>query len=269
VVITMRDAYWERRDRRKGVTAEWIVPFKGRNSTGVYRQNFLWRSDNVFVMDNHRAAAWCWSQCVDPSSDHALVHIDRHWDALSSQLDTWLFLLSNGIPGSIDDYLAIAQDLDFGGKAPLFRWDNYLSIYLALTGQKVTKSFFATHGDGDRPNHSPMVELSSTELLACLPGAISDLRVPIIMNVDLDYFFGPGLEGDGEDEMAIRILDNAYVDRVTAEIAALDQAGRLPVITIALTATNDLTAGWGPAEELAMRMCAALGHSFALPSLGH
>jgi len=248
------------------MTANWIVPFKGRNGTGVYQQNFLWRSGNVFVMDNHRAAAWCWSQCVDPSADHALVHIDRHWDALSSQLDTWLSLLPNGIPGSIEDYLTMTQDLDFGGRAPLFRWDNYLSIYLALTGQRVIKSFFATYGEGDLPKHSPMVELSPTELLRCLPGPIAGLGAPTIMNVDLDYFFGPGPEGEGESQAAIRILDDAYVDQLTSEIMALDRAGQLPVITIALTATDDLTAGWGPAEELAMRMCAGLGRRFELPS---
>ena len=41
---------------------EWLVPFKGRNTSGIYEQNFLWRDGAVYVMDNHRAALWCWIQ---------------------------------------------------------------------------------------------------------------------------------------------------------------------------------------------------------------
>jgi len=57
---------------------EWLVDFKGRKSSGVYNQNFLWRSGSVYVMDNHRAAMWCWLQHVDPNHPHAILHIDRH-----------------------------------------------------------------------------------------------------------------------------------------------------------------------------------------------
>ncbi|WP_197422399.1 hypothetical protein, partial [Blastomonas sp. CCH5-E3] len=49
------------------MTMRWIVPFKGRNNTGVYNQNFVWNDGHLYVMDNHRAAAWCWAQrdCQD------------------------------------------------------------------------------------------------------------------------------------------------------------------------------------------------------------
>lgn len=246
------------------MAADWIVPFAGRNETGVYRQNFLWRSGNLFVMDNHRAAAWCWSKCVDQSSDHALVHIDRHNDTLQSQLDAWLALLPNGIPQTIEEYLSATQDLHFGSEAPLFRWDNYLSIYLAVVGANVTECYFATHGEGDRPNHHNVMDVEPDALPAALLNMIMDVQVPSILNVDLDYFFGPD---DGTDyERAIRILDDSYFDSITSAIAALDQAGKLPVITIALTATDDLTNGWGPAEALATRMCHGLGHEFLLPA---
>lgn len=47
-------------------SGEWLVPFKGRCYSGHYEQNFLWRHGNVYVMDNHRTALWCWLQHVDP-----------------------------------------------------------------------------------------------------------------------------------------------------------------------------------------------------------
>lgn len=244
------------------MTGEWIVPFAGRNRTGVYRQNFLWRSGNLFVMDNHRAAAWCWSQCVDAQEDHGLIHIDRHNDTLQSQLETWLSLLPAGIPQTIEEYLSMSQDLDIAGKAPVFRWDNYLSIYLALAGQRVTDCYFATHGEGDRPNHPAVIDLTPAELPERLSGDIARQGCPFILNLDLDYFFGPDATTHGD--RALRILDDSYFDRVGEGIAALDRAGKLRVITIALTATDDLTDGWGPAEALATRICAGLGHRFAL-----
>lgn len=245
--------------------SQWIVPFTGRNKTGVYGQNFLWRSRNLFVMDNHRAAAWCWPQCVDPTAPHSLVHIDRHNDTLKSQLGTWLSLLPHGIPSDINEYLSMVQQLDFGGKAPLFRWDNYLSIYLGLYGANVADCYFATHGEGDRPNHNAVSDISVDELPEALISRLMDVPSPVILNLDLDYFFGPDDTQD-EDERAIRILDDAYIDSVTSAIAALDAAGKLSVITIALTATDDLTDGWAPVEAIATRVCAGLGHKFELPA---
>lgn len=39
---------------------KWHVPFKGRHDSLATRQNFLWQYGNVYVMDNRRAALWCW-----------------------------------------------------------------------------------------------------------------------------------------------------------------------------------------------------------------
>jgi hypothetical protein len=55
---------------------EWIVPFKRRNYSGATHQNFLCRHGNVFVMDNHRAALWCWLQAHDLATPHPLIPLD-------------------------------------------------------------------------------------------------------------------------------------------------------------------------------------------------
>lgn len=243
------------------MAGNWIVPFAGRGETGVFGQNFIWRSGNLFVMDNHRAAAWCWSQCVDISNLHALVHIDRHNDTLQSQLETWLELLPAGIPATIEDYLGLTQDIGFGIDPPVFRWDNYLSIYLALAGEKVGAAYFATHREGDDPNHHNVSQIEPDNLAQRLRSLVVDEANPLILNLDLDYFFGL----DETGEKAVRILDDEYFDEVASAIALLDRAGKLSVITVALTATEDLTDGWGPAEELAQRFCSILGRPFLLP----
>jgi hypothetical protein len=241
------------------VAGEWIIEFEGRNHTGAYQQNLLWRSDNLFVMDNHRAAAWCWNYIFGQCVDQVLVHIDRHNDALQSQLSEWLRHLPGGIPASINGYLALTYPIA-GNPIPLFRWDNYLSIYLALQGAHVRELILATQGEGDFPNHGNVTVLDAPSLLAQLETRIVTENLPAAINLDLDYFFETDRNGT-----PIRSLDDAYVDDLTGVISRLDKAGCVPVITIALTATRELTGGWGPAEVLAERICSGLGHRFKLP----
>lgn len=41
---------------------------------------FLWKTNNVYVMDNHLAAAWCWMQECDADTRYNFMHIDKHND---------------------------------------------------------------------------------------------------------------------------------------------------------------------------------------------
>lgn len=239
------------------MTGSFLIPFTERGDTGVYRQNLLWKSGNVYVMDNHRAAAWCWAQEIDQTCPHAIFHIDRHTDCMEAHLSTWVAAFPNGLPSDIDEYLS-KPDPEFRN-VPLLRWDNYLPIYLGLNPGRVGPVYFATHRDGDMPSTVTPKELEPWELIDNLAFYVERLEVPCILNIDLDYFFC------SEGESAIRFLDDAYFDRLAECIARLDRGGRLAVITIALTATDSLTDGWGPAEQLSVRLCAALGHALVLP----
>jgi hypothetical protein len=62
-------------------TGKWIIPFKGRNASGPTEVNFLYQMENVFFMDNHRTASWCWENSISECSNIALIHIDAHYDA--------------------------------------------------------------------------------------------------------------------------------------------------------------------------------------------
>ena len=64
----------------RSLMGEWLVPFKGRNDSGACDLNFLWRSGSLYVMDNHRAASWCWLQHSGPEGNANVVHIDAHYD---------------------------------------------------------------------------------------------------------------------------------------------------------------------------------------------
>jgi hypothetical protein len=133
-------------------TSEWLVPFRGRNSSSIFTQNFLWRQRNVYVMDNHRAALWCWLQHMDPKQPYSLFHIDQHYDTLTSRMPDWLENLPPDWRLGIDAYLSHKVQYPDIPPCPLFSWDNYLSIFLAVFGGGKETALFATHRKGERPD---------------------------------------------------------------------------------------------------------------------
>ena len=122
---------------------QWNVPFKGRIHSGVANQNFLCRSGSVHVMDNHRAALWCWLQELDLEEPHSLIHIDRHTDTLQSRLDEWMQRLPSWT-ADIDAYLAQTYRME-AHDHPVIRWDNYLSIHLREFGKSLQTVRCLTH----------------------------------------------------------------------------------------------------------------------------
>ena len=136
------------------------MPFKGRLASAEYAQNFLWQFDTTYVMDNHRVASWCWLRHIDTSSPFNLIHIDKHFDTLTSNIDAWLDVMPDVAAISVDDYLATEfSDADTAVTYPLFRWDNYLSLFLGRYATNVQRSIFATHNVGDKPNIEGWMEI--------------------------------------------------------------------------------------------------------------
>ena len=109
--------------------SNWLIPFKGRNHSGAYTQNFLWQQDSIYIMDNHRAALWCWLQHIKKDEKYSLFHIDRHYDTLNSRMKEWLGVLPDLTKLSINEYLELKY-LCEGTEANIIRYDNYLSIFL-------------------------------------------------------------------------------------------------------------------------------------------
>ncbi len=154
--------------------------------------------------------------------------------------------------------MAVDYEAYGGDRSLVVNWGNHLSLYLSLY-PKAQTVFFATHNDGQELSIVKPWPIPPWDLPDNLEYWVNDAGLPCIMNIDLDYFFCT------VDDKAIRFLDDAYFDALSAAVARLNKDGKLAVITIALTATDDLTNGWHPAEALATRMCKALGYDFKLP----
>lgn len=228
-----------------------VIPYLGQNYSGATIQNLLWQDGSVYLMDNHRAALWCWQQHVDLSSDpHSLLHIDRHYDTLQCELVKHVSAMPNLRGLSIHDYLR--AEVTLGEKVPLFRWDNYLSLYLEAINPKLQWFRCLTQKDGDLPPWAGLMESDADELPENFEYWLKDGRW--IINIDLDYFFCPG---SGDDEFVL-MYSEAYLDQVFNGLRLANDRGNIAVITICLTPSN-FTPGWAACIELSERIFKALG----------
>ena len=241
---------------------EWLVPFTGRNASGIYNQNFLWRSQSIYVMDNHRAAMWCWLQHVNPRQLHSLLHIDRHYDCLDSRMDEWLENCPDDLARlSINEYLRCDYAFnDFGRsqRIQLIRWDNYLSIYLVRYGNSIRRLQMCTHDDGQEP-HQDFVRGDLWDIPYDIDDWLASDYGPWIFNLDLDYFFR-----HHEEQPGLRV-SNTYLTTCFEKVREKIRDGTIAVTTVALSPEESFTGGWEPAERLAERVLQILGINFALP----
>ena len=52
-------------------------PFTG---SSFYTDNFLWNHEKIYIMDNHRLAAWCWKNKIEHKKSTYIFHLDKHYD---------------------------------------------------------------------------------------------------------------------------------------------------------------------------------------------
>ncbi len=234
----------------------WLIPFKGRQGSGEWDQNFLWKHKSVYIMDNHRAALWCWLQHIEEHNKYNLYHIDRHYDTVSSPKNSWLSQVPDLKEISISDYLTIKEDTALG-TFPLIRWDNYLSIFLELYGEHVEECIFATHKEGNEPNWENGGDDAVWDIPDILESQLSSKK-EWILNIDLDYFFF-----SGDRESPKRMLTDDYVQAVFEIVHKKYQDGTIKVLTIALS--PECCGGWEPTERLCRKLCDTMDLKFTLP----
>lgn len=242
----------------KSPPARWLVPFKGRNHSGSVNQNFVWSQGNISIMDNHRAAMWCWLRDVPHRKPVRLLHIDEHYDTLYSRMDEWLAALPALRNLSIEKYLALEYKTDLGA-VPLLRWDTYLSIFLERYGSQVREAIFATQGVGDKPRFNNASFPTPNQLPGNIDYWLGCGDEQWIVNVDLDYFF---CDQEGTRR---RMYSEDYIHTVFAAIHDARKVGRVASLTICLTPDEGYTGGWSNAEELCAEVCEILELKFSLP----
>jgi hypothetical protein len=234
----------------------WLIPFKGYNSSGAYNLNFLYQEDNVYIMDNHRAALWCWFQHIDIKKQYSLFHIDRHKDALQSRIEEWKQVLPRNLhEKSLDEYLSY-EIQGVGCIVPVIRWDNYLSLMLELYPATINNLQMATHDEGDSPNYQgniPLIDIWD------IPENYDywTKEGGLIVNIDLDYFFCD-LNGS-----QIKMVSNQYLEILFCKISKQLKDKTIKVLTISLS--PDFSGGWDESIALCNKVSEYLDLSFSIP----
>lgn len=225
-----------------------LIPFKGKNYSGFTEINLLQKQGNVYVMDNHLAALWCWLQEMDLSQKYNVLHIDKHYDTRRGRLEEWL----EELPGyleklSIESYLALRfNDGENVNGSPMFTWDNYLPIFHSRYQANINQYHFFTHRQGDLMTEmKPFVEEYPVECLPDVGWLVFEENPGYkwIVNIDLDYFF----RDVEHEEMYVRFISLKAIEIFFNTLKKINPK-KIAVITFALS--PECCGGWDNALEV-------------------
>ncbi len=173
----------------------------------VHDLNFLWKNGNIYVMDNHLAAGWCWLDCLDQDGAYNFFHVDRHKDLAGGMATTEdLDRIKEQYPFDIDTYCAFTFDRGIATPEPpynkVFSWDNYIKLLQYLYPNWFSDCYFACEEYVEDNPHRTDLPLNivynptNLEIYDNIKYWVS--QTPgrkWIFNLDLDYFFnGEGMQ---------------------------------------------------------------------------
>ncbi len=224
--------------------------------SNVWNLNFLWHQNNIYIMDNHLAAAYCWFQECERNEDYNFCHIDFHNDFLcDASLEEYKQVLN---VKTIDEYCNLRNN----SSLQLFRWDNYIKPMQILFPNWFRHNiFFSERGNVDGLTRDLIQEMhikyiapinlhnNLAKIFQEAPSRpYSNLKW--IVNLDLDIFFND----DGE-----RIFDNEFVRSIARTIN--DNMNKIKVLTICLSPEccgKDRKEGWKQSIDVLNIFCSEI-----------
>lgn len=216
---------------------KYLIPLTKKGPSAAYEDNVLCQDGIVYIMDNHRLALWCWFQKMQKDKRYNLLHIDAHPDMSESGIshfhhDLWTM--------NLDDYRTTIQpDINI----PLFRWDNYLEIFIQKYPDLVGQTFSATHHLGS--NKALSEDIRPYDLAKFMKAVFEGHRfvneLPWIVNLDLDYFFTAAPE-------KFEFFSNEVVEAISESIQTGLKNGMIEILTISLS--PECCGSWNKAEMM-------------------
>jgi len=93
-----------------------------RSGSFCFDNDIFYKRENVYLMDNHPMAAWCWANHIDEKETYTIIHIDKHFDTLGNQLKEWTNPIKKGLKFlSLDEYDNIEYQKDEFQRFKIFR----------------------------------------------------------------------------------------------------------------------------------------------------
>lgn len=222
----------------------------------VYTLNELYNDGEIYIMDNHLAASWCWVQKIDLDANYNFFHIDRHYDLLNGNTNFMVQQLQNQNfdfkNATIEEYTAASYISNFSPyNAKIFRYDNYITIFNQFFPSLLQKKYFVTHSDGTVPEQWQlgMYESPFYDLHTSLAFWINNTKEKWILNIDIDYFFSDDIHGK-----RYQIFTDEYISNVGVEISKC--MDNIEVLTIALSPS--FCSGVGNSKRVAKLLLKAI-----------
>ena len=171
-----------------------VIVSKGRNKSHDVNLNFLAKTKNIYLMDNHLAAFWCWSKELNSLKEYTLTHIDRH-DDLSGVFVKEAFHLYKTIDFA---NISINSLLDLKiNNHQMLRWDNFIEMFNAFNPFTFNHFEFVT--PKSLPNRYRYYNNTNLKKWISQPLSISELTQHIlkdpplsVLNFDVDVLFTEG-----------------------------------------------------------------------------
>lgn len=225
----------------------WIYRNKQQlGDSGCYDMNLLFNDGKFYIMDNHLAAAWCWSQNIDISKKYGLFHIDRHYDLLNNLSDDFLCRNRDVLIGN--DFSAYLSLKDKSGIQAL-RYDNYIDTFNRLYPGLIQKVYYATHKDGTDYTGTSLESINTyipelwdlhTNINYWLTECDKNIERWIV-NIDIDFFFQ-----NHDDDGCFQFTCKKYIKYICKEIK--ESLPNIDVVTIAIS--PEFCGGWGNALNI-------------------
>lgn len=233
----------------------WIYKKEQLGHSGCYDMNLLFNDGNFYIMDNHLAAAWCWSQEVDISKKYGLFHIDRHYDLTNNLSDDFLKSNREVLIGEVfSDCLSLKDK----GEVQALRYDNYIDTFNRLYPGVIQQVYYATHKDGQDKTETSLASISTYtpdlwDLDNNIKYWITKCHKDIerwIVNIDIDFFFQ-----SHDDDGCFQFTTKKYIKYICKEIRA--SLHNIDVVTIAIS--PEFCGGWGNAFNILQIINTELG----------
>lgn len=229
---------------------------KGLRDSPCYGISLFYKSNNFYVMDNHGGALWAWIQHLNTSQSYRLIHIDKHYDTLDTNIDIWMNSLPENLSElSIEEYFSIQCDIE-NVKYQTIRWDNYIPIFDKLYGENIRSYIFFTHRKGNTKtkalDQNKVQEFQHNSLITNLERLIKEFEGKTILNLDVDYFFLDNGNkyiqrySDNEINKFFEIIQDCYI-----------RTNKLEVITVALS--PECCGGWNNSLRVYNKLAKHLG----------
>lgn len=213
------------------------LPLKSKNFSGSENCSFLIQNKNIYVMDNHRLALWCWQHYLNSNNNKVIkqfnfFHLDAHEDAKADLPHTCWQDIQNI---SLSNYIAEKSKV---GNYLQYRWDNYLPVFVNDQQPLIRKSVFVTHDVG--LSGYAHQRIKAYNLLQDFPKLFVD-ELQWIINLDLDYFFPK----EFKDNL---LFDSSWIKSFFTQLKAHYDQGDIALMTIALS--PECCGNWANAEKV-------------------